>query len=115
MIFRSLDYSLGLMLVHLEPYLVVNDIQQFYQIVLTMYQMVVCLGIFLNVQMAQINVDRFLLRVIHRSSFQYWFYCLCFSIDELSEAMPSFYTVLDDAWLGASLIATSDDSLVVRN
>ncbi len=28
--------------------------------------------------------------------------------------MPSFYNVLDDAWLGSSLIATSDDSLVVR-
>jgi hypothetical protein len=35
--------------------------------------------------------------------------------DELLEAMPSFNNVLDDAWLGASLIATSDDSLVVRN
>jgi hypothetical protein len=29
--------------------------------------------------------------------------------------MPSFNNVLDDAWLGSSLIATSDDSLVVRN
>ncbi|UJR33940.1 hypothetical protein I4U23_021358 [Adineta vaga] len=32
--------------------------------------------------------------------------------NELSGAMPSFYNVLDDAWLGSSLIATSDDSLV---
>ncbi|CAF2469698.1 unnamed protein product [Rotaria sp. Silwood2] len=32
--------------------------------------------------------------------------------NELSQAMPSFHTVLDDAWLGSSLIATSDDSLV---
>ncbi|CAF3648267.1 unnamed protein product [Rotaria sordida] len=32
--------------------------------------------------------------------------------NELSAAMPSFDTVLDDAWLGSSLIATSDDSLV---
>ena len=37
------------------------------------------------------------------------------SIDDLSEAMPSFSNVLDDAWLGSSLIATSDDSLVVRD
>ncbi|CAF3955525.1 unnamed protein product [Rotaria magnacalcarata] len=32
--------------------------------------------------------------------------------NQLSEAMPSFHNVLDDAWLGSSLIATSDDSLV---
>ncbi|CAF0799979.1 unnamed protein product [Adineta steineri] len=32
--------------------------------------------------------------------------------NELSAAMPSFDNVLDDAWLGSSLIATSDDSLV---
>ncbi len=36
-------------------------------------------------------------------------------IGKLFEAMPSFINVLDDAWLGSSLIATSDDSLVVRN
>ena len=36
-------------------------------------------------------------------------------IGKLAEAMPSFNNVLDDAWLGSSLIATSDDSLVVRN
>ncbi len=35
-------------------------------------------------------------------------------IDDLSAAMPSFNNVLDDAWLGSSLIATSNDSLVVR-
>jgi len=29
--------------------------------------------------------------------------------------MPSFHNVLDDAWLGSSLIATSNDSLIVRN
>ena len=28
--------------------------------------------------------------------------------------MPSFHNVLDDAWLGSSVIATSNDSLVVR-
>lgn len=57
-------YFVGLMLAHLELYLVVNDSHQFYQIVLIMSQMAVCLGIFSNVQMAQINVVRFLLRVI---------------------------------------------------
>jgi hypothetical protein len=36
-------------------------------------------------------------------------------LGELSQAMPSFDNVLDDAWLGSSLVATSDDSLVVRN
>ena len=36
-------------------------------------------------------------------------------IDELAQAMPSFSNVLDDAWLGSSVVATSDDSLVVRN
>jgi hypothetical protein len=48
---------------------------------------------------------------IFLSLIQIWFYL----IDELAESMPSFNNVLDDAWLGASLIATSDDSLVVRN
>ena len=34
---------------------------------------------------------------------------------ELAQSMPLFHNVLDDAWLGSSLVATSDDSLVVRN
>ena len=36
-------------------------------------------------------------------------------LGELAEAMPFFYNVLDDAWLGSSLVATSDDSLVVTH
>lgn len=34
---------------------------------------------------------------------------------DLAQSMPLFHNVLDDAWLGSSLVATSDDSLVVRN
>ncbi|CAF1084195.1 unnamed protein product [Adineta ricciae] len=34
------------------------------------------------------------------------------SEDDLSQSMPSFHNVLDDAWLGSSVIATSNDSLV---
>jgi hypothetical protein len=37
------------------------------------------------------------------------------TLGQLEQAMPSFDNVLDDAWLGSSIIATSDDSLVVRH
>lgn len=60
------DYSLyfiGLMLVHLEHYLLDNGPLQFYLTVLKLYQMIVYLVIFLNAQMLQMNVGHFLLKV----------------------------------------------------
>ena len=36
-------------------------------------------------------------------------------LGQLEQAMPSFDNVLDDAWLGSSIIATSNNSLVVRH
>jgi len=113
------DYSLyfiGLMLVHLEHYLLDNGPRQFYLTVLKLYQMIVYLVIFLNVQMLQMNVGHFLLKVkwvyLFQSSNSNIYIS---SLEELSQAMTSFHNVLDDAWLGSSLIATSDDSLVVCN
>ena len=101
-IFRSKFYFVGLMLVHLELYLVVNDSHQFYQIVLIMSQMAVCLGIFLSVQMAQINVVRFLLRVIDRSIDFLIFIMLCLFLLQMTYQKPCLHSIQYLMMLGSA-------------